>query len=119
MMIVYSNQQFSCHDDCGDLVLNAEVQQLGRDDGDVILRTLALRKPRCLHQITLLFDFMNDLFPSFLPEVSTWNPECSIMLLIIVLALSTSSPVSVNCIIRHLPALLTWAAGAIFSICKR
>ena len=59
-MIIYSHQQFSCHDDCGDLVLNAEVQQLGRDDGEDILRTSILRKSVAF-ETTLLSSFTKDL----------------------------------------------------------
>lgn len=39
MMAIYSSQRLSFHDACGDLVIYEEVQQLGRDNGDVILRT--------------------------------------------------------------------------------
>jgi len=66
MMIIYSDQQFSCHDDCSDLVLYDEVQKLSRGNGDDILRTSVLRKV-VASETTRLSGFTKSLLPWFPP----------------------------------------------------
>lgn len=64
--IIYTDQQFSCHDDCSDLVLHDEVQKLGQGNGKDILRTLVLRKP-VASKTTCLSGFTKKVMPSFPP----------------------------------------------------
>ena len=66
IIIIYSDQQVSCHEDCSDLVLHDEVQKLGQGNGEDILRTLVLRKP-VASKTTCLSGFTKNVLPSFPP----------------------------------------------------